>query len=344
MKVSIIGATGYAGEELLRLLSQHPAAQIAYITSDSYAGQDMSAVYSHLAGIMDRPLANLAQLDDIAVASDVVFLALPHGHAMAIGKAVYEAGKRVIDLGADYRFYDKDVYEQWYKVPHTHRDAPAVYGLTELHRQEISRAKIVGNPGCYTTTAILCLAPLVKYGLVALDSIVVDAKSGISGAGRGLGLTYHFAEATENVRPYKIGQHRHTPEIEQELSRLAGQPVVLTFTPHLIPMSRGILATCYARLRAGVTAAQVDEAFTAMYGGEHFIRLLGRGGYPATKNVQGANYCDIGWHLDARTGRAVVVGALDNLVKGAAGQAIQNMNVMFGLPETSGLGMAPMYP
>lgn len=344
MKVSIIGATGYAGEELLRLLSQHPAAEIAYITSDSHAGQKMSAVYPHLSSIAEQPLASLAQRDAIIAASEVVFLALPHGHAMEIGRAVYEAGKKVIDLGADYRFYDKDVYEQWYQVPHTHRDAPAVYGLTELHRNEIRRAKIVGNPGCYTTAAILALAPLVQYGLVERDSMVVDAKSGLSGAGRGLGLTYHFAEATENVRPYKIGQHRHTPEIEQELSLLAGEPLALTFTPHLVPMSRGILATCYARLRAGVTAAQVDDAFTALYGGERFIRLLGRGGYPATKNVHGANYCDIGWHVDARTGRVVAVSALDNLVKGAAGQAIQNMNVMCQLPEATGLTMAPQYP
>lgn len=344
MKVSIIGATGYAGEELLRLLLRHPAAEVAYVTSASYTGQSMSEVYPHLTGVMDRPLASLDQLTEIAAASDVVFLALPHGHAMEAAKTIYQAGKKVIDLGADYRFTDKDVYEQWYKVPHTHREAPAVYGLTELHRQEIRQAPIIGNPGCYTTAAILALAPLVQYGLVDTDTVVVDAKSGISGAGRGLGLMYHFAEAAENVRPYNIGGHRHTPEIEQELSRLAGRPVVLSFTPHLIPMSRGILATCYARLQPGVTAAQVDEAFAALYEKEYFIRLLGRGSYPATKNVRGSNYCDIGWHIDSRTHRVVVVSALDNLMKGAAGQAVQNMNVMFGLAEDSGLKMPPLYP
>jgi N-acetyl-gamma-glutamyl-phosphate reductase len=249
----------------------------------------------------------------------------------------------VIDLGADYRFADTAVYEKWYKVPHTHKDANPVYGLTELFRANVKQAEILANPGCYTTASILALTPLVKNGLVATDCIIVDAKSGISGAGRGLNQAYHYAEATENLKAYNIAGHRHTPEIEQALSEFAGKEVVINFTPHLIPMTRGILATCYANLKPGVSAEQVDEAFVSHYGDEYFIRLLGRGGYPATKNTRGSNFCDIGWHVDKRTGRVIVVSALDNLVKGAAGQAVQNMNVMFGIDERTGLMQVPLY-
>jgi N-acetyl-gamma-glutamyl-phosphate reductase len=344
MKVSVIGATGYAGEELLRILAGHPAAEVVAITSESQTGENIENIYPHFTRFYSKKLACLKDLPAIAAASDAVFIALPHGHAMEAGKQIVAHGAKVIDMGADYRFRDPAVYEKWYKVPHTHADSGAVYGLTELYRDEVRAAAIVGNPGCYTTVSILALAPLLKHGLVDPATIIVDAKSGISGAGRSLGLNYHLSEAYENVKAYGIAGHRHTPEIEQALSDVAGQEVVISFTPHLIPMARGILSTCYATLKAGVTPEAVDAAYAGMYGGEHFIRLRGRGGYPATKETRGSNFCDIGWHLDPRTGRVVAVGAIDNLVKGAAGQAVQNLNAMFGLDERAGLTQAPLYP
>lgn len=344
MKVSIIGATGYTGEELLRLLSSHPQAEIVAITSESQTGAAISEIYPHLQKFYDNKLVNMQQLDEVAAASDVVFIALPHGHAMEAGKKIVAKGAKVIDLGADYRFRDTSVYEKWYKLPHTHKDAKAVYGLTELYRKEVQSATIVGNPGCYTTASILAMAPLFKLQLIEENSIMIDAKSGVSGAGRSLGLNSHFTEVFESVKAYNIAGHRHTPEIEQALGEIAGKEILINFTPHLIPIARGILSTCYGTLKSGVTAAQVDEAFCSLYQEEYFIRLLGRGGYPATKNTRGSNFCDIGWHIDPRTNRVIVVSAIDNLVKGAAGQAVQNMNVMFGLEEQLGLTQPPLYP
>lgn len=343
MKVSIIGATGYAGAELIRLITAHPAAEILYITSESSTGQAIDQLYPHLRGLEGRLLGSMTETDKLAQ-SDLVFIALPHGHAMQSGKALAEANVKVIDLGADYRFSDEKVYEEWYKVSHTHPNSGAVYGLTELNREKVRTAKIVGNPGCYTTASILALAPLVKHGLIENDSIVIDAKSGVSGAGRGFSMNSHFTETWENFKAYSIAGHRHTPEIEQALSVLAGEALTLSFTPHLVPMSRGILSTCYAKLKKDVAPEKVEAAFTALYGSEYFIRLLGEGGYPATKNVRGSNFCDLGWHFDKRTGRVIVVSAIDNLVKGAAGQAVQNMNVMAGLPENTGLELVPLYP
>ncbi len=343
MKISICGATGYTGEELLRILANHPEAEIVHITSESQTGADICSIYPHFSSFWQQKLISMDQLDTVAADSDVVFIALPHGHAMEAVKIISKHGKKVIDLGADYRFADTAVYEQWYKVPHTDKDSQAVYGLTELFREKVRDAKILANPGCYTTASILALSPLVAGDLVLTDSIIVDAKSGISGAGRGLSQTYHYAEAAENLKAYNIGGHRHTPEIEQALSAFAGKAVVINFTPHLIPMTRGILATCYAQLKPGISAEQVDAAFQSHFADEYFVRLLGRGGYPATKNTRGSNFCDIGWHVDKRTGRVIVVSALDNLVKGAAGQAVQNMNVMFGIDERAGLMQVPLY-
>ena len=280
----------------------------------------------------------------IAKDSDVVFIGLPHGYAMAVGKAFEGKGVKLIDLGADYRFKDTSVYETWYKVEHTHKNAKRVYGLAELYRDQIKDATIVGNAGCYTTASILALAPLAKAGLIDLHTVVVDAKSGVSGAGRSASLNTHFAEMYDNLKAYNVGGHRHTPEIEQALTEFSGESVVLSFTPHLIPMSRGIFSTCYANLKAGVTAAMVDEAFQKLYADEYFIRLLGRGGYPATKNVRGSNFCDLGWHVDERVGRVVVLSVIDNLVKGAAGQAVQNFNIMSGFDEKLGLENVPLYP
>jgi len=344
VKVSIIGATGYTGEELLRLLANHPETEIIHITSESQTGASINSIYPHFNGFYDKKLDSMQELDKIAAASDAVFIGLPHGHAMAAGKVLAKYDTKVIDLGADYRFRDTKVYEQWYKVEHVHADAQAVYGLTELYREQVKTASIIGNPGCYTTASILALAPLAKNQLIDIHSIVVDAKSGVSGAGRSLSLGSHFTETFENLKAYNVGGHRHTPEIEQALTEFTGQPVVISFTPHLIPMSRGILSTCYATLKSGITANDVDEAFHTLYDQEYFVRLLGRGGYPATKNTRGSNFCDLGWHIDARTGRVIVVSAIDNLVKGAAGQAVQNFNVMFGLDERTGLMQAPLYP
>lgn len=344
MKISIIGATGYTGAELLRLLAAHPEAEFVALTSESSTGAHISDIYPHLTKLYNDKLVSMASLGEIAAQSDVVFIALPHGHAMEAGKQIITHGAKVIDLGADYRFRDTSIYEKWYKLPHTHPEAQAVYGLTELYREQVRTATIVGNPGCYTTASILALAPLVKYGLVELTTLIVDAKSGVSGAGRSLNLGSHFTEVFESVKPYNIAGHRHTPEIEQALGELAGTAVILSFTPHLIPMARGILSTCYATLKPGVQADQIDEAFQALYAGEYFVRLLGRGGYPATKHTRGSNFCDIGWHVDNRTNRVVIVSAIDNLVKGAAGQAVQNMNLLFGLDERLGLTQAPMYP
>lgn len=343
MKISIIGATGYAGAELLGILVNHPEVEIANITSESHTGASIADVYPHFSGFYDKKLSSMTDLNQFAD-SKAVFIALPHGHAMGVGKQLAAQGIKIIDLGADYRFYDEKVYEQWYKVPHTHVNSGAVYGLTELYRQQIKKADIVGNAGCYTTASILALAPLAKKHLIDVKSIVVDAKSGISGAGRSPSLNTHFAEMFDNLKAYNIGGHRHTPEIEQALSDLSGQETIINFTPHLIPMSRGILSTCYANLADGMTAKDVDQAFYEMYDKEYFVRLLGRGGYPAVKNTRGSNFCDIGWHIDPRTNRVIVVSAIDNLVKGAAGQAVQNFNAMFGFAENTGLTKIALYP
>jgi len=344
MKYSILGATGYTGAELLRILANHPQVQVQYLTSENQTGAPITQVYPHLTQFYHDKMISIKEVDQIAAASDVIFACLPHGHAMAIGEKVIAAGARLIDLGADYRFSDTTIYEQWYKLKHVHENSQAVYGLTEIKRDQVKAAKIVANPGCYTTASILALTPLIQYDLVERKTLIVDAKSGVSGAGRKPETMYLICEAFENVQAYGIASHRHTPEIEQALSETAHEPVIINFTPHLIPMPRGILATCYANLKSGVTAEQVDQAFQSAYGKEFFIRLLGRGGYPATKNTRGSNFCDIAWHIDPRTNRVIVVSALDNLVKGAAGQAVQNMNVMFGLDEKTGLMQAPLYP
>ena len=344
MRVSILGATGYAGAELLRILYSHPEAEVVHITSESHTGESITDLYPHLRGLYDRELASMKDIARIGADSDFVFVALPHGHAMEVGKALADTPVRIIDLGADYRFDDTSVYEAWYHVKHTHADAPRVYGLAELYRERVRGAKIIGNAGCFTTASILALAPLAKYHLIEVSTILVDAKSGVSGAGRGAKTANHFPELYDNFRAYNVAHHRHTPEIEQAITDLSGERTVINFTPHLVPMSRGILATCYATLKASVTPEQVDAAYTALYGEEHFIRLLGRGAYPSTKEVRGSNFCDIAWHIDARTHRVIALSAIDNLVKGAAGQAVQNFNIACGFDETLGLGMVPMYP
>lgn len=344
MKASVIGATGYAGVELLRLLDGHPEAEIACITSESSTGEAIANMYPHLSGRIEKNLTSMQDIEAIAAASDVLFIALPHGHAMKIGKKLRGSRTKIIDLGGDYRFKDYRVFEEWYKVKHEDPEAGAVYGLTELHREQIRGASLVANPGCYTTCSILAMVPLLKYGLIETKGIVVDAKSGTTGAGRSLKAGSLYCSVNESFKAYGVASHRHTPEIEQLYSEYAGEPVVIQFTPHLLPVDRGILATSYAMLKEGVTDAQIAEAFQSMYGGEFFIRLRGQGACPELKNVRASNYVDIGWQTDKRTGRVIVMSCIDNLVKGAAGQAVQNMNVMFGLDETSGLRQLPVYP
>jgi len=344
IRASILGATGYTGEELLRVLAGHPEVEIISITSESQTDTAIDQVYPHLRQFYHERLQSIKEIEKIASGSDVVFAGLPHGHAMAIGQQVLHCGAKFIDLGADYRFKNTATYEKWYKLQHIDKEAATVYGLPELNRDKIKQAKIIANPGCYTTASILALAPLVKEKLVDNKSLIVDAKSGLSGAGRGQDLKLHFCEAYENFNAYGIANHRHTPEIEETLSEQAGEEIIINFTPHLVPMVRGILATCYGNLKSGVQAEQVDAAFQKAYANEYFMRLLGRNGYPATKNTRGSNFCDLAWHIDPRTNRVIVVSAIDNLVKGAAGQAVQNMNILFGLDEKSGLMQVPLYP
>ena len=344
MKVSVIGATGYAGAELLRLLYGHPQAEVVHITSESHTGERIDTMYPHLRGLYGLTLESMKDIEAIGRDSDFIFIGLPHGHAMAVGKALEKLPVRIIDLGADYRFADTDVYEAWYHVPHTHKDAPRVYGLAELYRADIKNAKIIGNAGCFTTASILALAPLAKEKFIDVNTIIVDAKSGVSGAGRKPNQGNHFPELYDNFKAYKVATHRHTPEIEQAIEGLSGEKTVINFTPHLVPMSRGILATCYATLKDGVTPEQVDAAYEKLYGSEHFIRLLGRGGYPETKYVRGSNFCDIAWHIDPRTQRVIALSAIDNLAKGAAGQAVQNFNIACGFDEKLGLDFTPIYP
>jgi len=347
LKVGIAGATGYGGIELLRLLGNHPEAEVVLAGTESYVGQELAAVFPHLTNRVSL-VGREATADALAATCDVVFTALPHGVPMKLAPAVLAAGKRFIDLGADFRLRDIAAFETWYKHKHEAPDlmAQAVYGLPELYRDQIKGAGIVGNPGCYPTSCALAAAPLLKSGLVQTTGIIFDSKSGVSGAGRGVNLGVHFAEVNENFKAYNIaGGHRHTPEIEQTLTDVAGTPIVVTFTPHLVPMTRGILTTGYFQLKQEQSTDQVLGLFREFYAGEPFVRVRPTGDLPTTKQVWGSNYCDIGLQVDRRTGRVLVIAVIDNLVKGAAGQAIQNMNLLFGLPETMGLlNAAPIVP
>ena len=343
IKVGIIGATGYAGSELVRLITQHPKAELVTMTSQSYAGQEYKEVYSnysHLDYVCEEE-----HIEEMAEKCDVIFLALPHGVASKKINADILSKTKIIDLGADFRIQDVDVYEKWYTTHYSKDILPeAVYGLCEINRDKIKGKRIVANPGCYTSCSILSLYPLVKEGMIDLSSIIIDAKSGATGAGRGLSLGNHYCELNESVKAYKVASHRHTTEIEEQLSIAAGQDIVLNFTPHLIPMDRGILATCYATLNKKYTYDDIRKAYEKHYGNEHFIRLTKEGVFPETKWVKGSNFVDIGFTVDERTNRVIVIGALDNLFKGAAGQAVQNMNIIMGIEETTGIDYVPIFP
>ncbi len=343
VKVGILGATGYAGSELVRLLLQHGGVELTMLTSKSYEGQKMSEVYPALKGVCDMVLSS-PDPEEVAKRCDLVFTALPHGASKEVIPKLYELGLKVIDLSGDYRYNDQAVYEAWYNQPHSSPEllAESVYGLPELHREDIKKTRLVGNPGCYTTCSILGLAPLLKHGVVDTKHIIIDAKSGVSGAGRGLAVDYHFCECTENMKAYKVATHRHTSEIEQELSLLAGSEVILSFTPHLVPMKRGIYATIYADLKSETTNEELLALYHEFYDGEPFVRLYDKG-LPESNHVAGSNFVDIGLCVDQRLGRVVVVSAIDNLIKGAAGQAIQNMNLLCGFEETQGLTAPGFY-
>ncbi len=343
IKVGIIGATGYAGSELVRLITQHPNAELVTMTSQSYAGQEYKEVYSNYSHL--NYVCEEEHIEEMAEKCDVIFLALPHGVASKKINADILSKTKIIDLGADFRIQDVDVYEKWYTTHYSKDILPeAVYGLCEINRDKIKGKRIVANPGCYTSCSILSLYPLVKEGMIDLSSIIIDAKSGATGAGRGLSLGNHYCELNESVKAYKVANHRHTPEIEEQLSIAAGQDIVLNFTPHLIPMDRGILATCYATLNKKYTYADIRAAYEKHYGNEHFIRLTKEGVFPETKWVKGSNFVDIGFTVDERTNRVIVIGALDNLFKGAAGQAVQNMNIIMGIEETTGIDYVPIFP
>lgn len=344
IRVGIVGASGYTGIELARLLCRHPGVTLTVATSRQYAGKSMADVYPNLRGVVDVICEDIAG-EELAAKADVFFTAVPHQTAMAIVPGLLEAGKKVVDLSADFRIHDPQVYEAWYQA-HTAKEylTEAVYGLPEIHRHSIISSRLIANPGCYPTSVILGLAPLLTNQLIAADSVIIDSKSGTSGAGRGAQVGSLYCEVTDGFKAYKVGEHRHTPEIEQELSHLCGQQVVVSFTPHLVPMSRGILSTIYATLKPGVTPETVAAAYEDRYRTEPFVRLCPAGVYPATQHLRGGNFCDIGFKVDPRTGRIIVLSAIDNLVKGAAGQAVQNMNLICGFEEIEGLMVVPLFP
>lgn len=343
VRVGIIGASGYAGAEVVRIIAGHPAAEISLLTSRKYAGTPFSKVFPAFSGVVER-VCEEYDVETACRRCDVVFLALPHKVSMAVVPELLERGRKVIDLSADFRFKTLSRYESHYQ-PHSASGLldKAVYGLSEMHFESIRNANLVGNPGCYPTSVLLPLLPLIKAGAIDTDTIIADAKSGVSGAGRGVSLTTHFCEVNESFRAYKVGTHRHVPEMEEQLSLAAGHEVRITFTPHLIPTSRGMLTTIYAGLTKHLSRQAVYDYMVDFYRGRYFVRLCGPERLPDTLHVRGTNFCDIGFHIDDLNGRLILISAIDNLVKGAAGQAVQNMNIMLGLEETTGLAQIP-YP
>lgn len=341
INVGIVGATGYAGAELVRLIFAHPQAKVSAISSVSFQGQKISQVYPAYFKQNDMECETQSQ---VVEKSDVIFAALPHGLSQELAEECVSKGKAFIDLGADFRLESEDEYEQWYggKFLDKQLHKQAVYGLPELFRENIKKGqKIIANPGCYTTCSPLAIAPAVKYGLVETKGIICDCKSGVTGAGRKPTQGNHYPELNEGFHAYKVASHRHTPEIEQTLSKLSGEKVVVTFVPHLLPVNRGILATCYADIKEGVSFEQIRQVYEEFYKDEYFVRLLPDGMNADIHNVKYSNFCDISLHHDKRANKLIACGAIDNMVKGAAGQAIQNMNIIFGLDEKTGLDIVP---
>ncbi len=343
-RIGIIGASGYTGAELARILCNHPEVELTVATSRQYAGQPLAKVFPSLQGKTSLVCEDVA-LDAMVDRADLFFTAVPHKTAMEIVPQLLAAGRKVIDLSADFRIHDASVYEQWYQ-PHSAREflTEAIYGLPEIHREQIKQARLVANPGCYPTSIILALAPLLKEGLIRPETIIADSKSGASGAGRAAQTGTLFCEVADGFRAYKVAAHRHTPEIEQELGLLAGQPLSISFTPHLVPMSRGIFSTVYAAAGRSCTNDELHDLYRTFYSNEYFVRVCAKDQLPATQYVRGSNYCDLAPRYDARTGRIIVLAVIDNIMKGASGQAVQNMNLIAGFGEQTGLVSAPLFP
>lgn len=346
--VGLVGVTGYTGMELLRLLEGHPAMRLVRATSRKEAGVTLAELYPHLHGLNTGELV-VSEPDaaDLASACKIVFLAIPHGAAMTLGAELLDKGCKVVDLSADFRLRDRELYEGWYRVPHTEPRAlaQAVYGLPELHAERIAGAGLTANPGCYPTASILGLYPALAKKLIETGDIVIDAKSGATGAGRGARVSSLFCEVHDSFKAYNLAGHRHTPEIEQELSAIAGHEIIVSFNTHLLPVNRGILATIYTRLKdSGTSLAAIHECYAAAYAAHPFVRVLPMGALPELRSVRGTMFCDISLVTDARTGRLIIVTAIDNLCRGASGQALANANLMAGLPLNTGLQLAPLAP
>ncbi len=344
IKAGIVGATGYGGQQLVWLLKSRADVEISFISSHSNVGTEFDEIYGNYKNFLNLRSIDMNEIPNHINNIDVLFLALPHGKAFELVELAYRNGVKVIDISADYRLKDENEYENWYGLKHGTPELlkEAVYGLPELFRDDVKNANIIANPGCYPTASILALAPLLKNGLIDTKSIIIDAKSGVSGAGRSANINNLYAEINESFKAYGLTNHRHTPEIEQEMSELSGEKITLNFSPHLVPMTRGILATCYANLKTQVTQEELYNLYEEQYKSEYFVRVLKS--LPETRWVRNSNICDIGLRVDKRTNRVIVVSAIDNLVKGAAGQAVQNMNLMFGIEETKGIDMIPMAP
>ena len=345
IKVGIIGATGYAGSELVRILLGHKDVEIKWYGSRSYIDKKYASIYQNFFQLVDATCMD-DNMETLADQVDVIFTATPQGLCASLVNEEILSKVKIIDLSADFRIKDVKVYEEWYKLEHKSPQfiEEAVYGLCEINREDVKKARLVANPGCYTTCSILTCYPLVKEGIIDPNTIIVDAKSGTSGAGRGAKVDNLFCEVNENMKAYGVATHRHTPEIEEQLGYACGEKITINFTPHLVPMNRGILATAYASLKKDVTYEEVKAIYDKYYGDEKFVRVLEKDVCPQTKWVEGSNYVDVNFKIDPRTNRIIMMGAIDNLVKGAAGQAVQNMNLMFGLKESEGLELVPMFP
>ena len=345
IKVGIIGATGYAGSELVRILLGHKDVEIKWYGSRSYIDKKYASIYQNFFQLVDANCMD-DNMEVLADQVDVIFTATPQGLCASLVNEEILSKVKIIDLSADFRIKDVKVYEEWYKLEHKSPQfiEEAVYGLCEINREDVKKARLVANPGCYTTCSILTCYPLVKEGIIDPNTIIVDAKSGTSGAGRGAKVDNLFCEVNENMKAYGVATHRHTPEIEEQLGYACGEKITINFTPHLVPMNRGILATAFASRKKDVTDEEVKAIYDKYYADEKFVRVLEKDVCPQTKWVEGSNYVDVNFKIDPRTNRIIMMGAIDNLVKGAAGQAVQNMNLMFGLKESEGLELVPMFP